>query len=152
MLVNPSSTTCPFQDLLYETEDDVMSMNCTDWLLRTFLWGVLPLSLTCMVVSPGCSWNFMLYWSLCVHHLWRLRPLLWRRVHSDPRCHYNCRRDASIHHRSDWVLCHDTWKLLRSCNSEWASLAHHQQNAVAENTNIPFHLDLSQCSPEHVLL
>lgn len=94
-----------------------------NWLLKSSLTYVA-------VVSAGGSWNLMLYWSLCVHHIWRLRSLLWRRVHSDPCCHYNSSGDASLHHRSDWMLRHNPWKLLWSGNSEWALLVHHQHNAV----------------------
>lgn len=72
--------------------------------------------------SAGCSRNFMLHWSLRVHHIWWLRPLLRRRVHPDSCCHNNSSRHSSLHHRLDWVLCNNTWKLLWSRNCKCGSL------------------------------
>lgn len=87
---------------------------------HSFLACPWPLSLC---LSAGCCWDFVLHWSLCVYHIWRLWPLLWGCVHFDSRrCNNSC-RNSSVHHRPDWLLCNDTWELLWVGNSEFPQLS-----------------------------
>lgn len=73
-----------------------------------------------LFLSAGCSWNFMLHRSLCVYHIWWLWPLLWRRVHVDSSCCNHSCWNSSLHHRFDWLLRNNTWKLLWLGNGEYA--------------------------------
>lgn len=56
------------------------------------------------VALAGSSRHPVLRGSLCVHHIWWLRSLLWGCVHTDPSCYHHSCGNAAVHYWTHWLL------------------------------------------------
>lgn len=85
---------------------------------------LVQLSQVALSILVGGSWHPLLCGSICVHHLRRLRPLLWGRVHAHPCSGYHRSGGSPLHHRSDWLLRHHPGEPLWFGHGQFTNIHH----------------------------